>query len=169
MEAALAQAACIVVLGGNTFYLWHHMRQSGLDAIVRRCVDDGALYLGISAGSIVAGRSISTAFWKGWDDPTVVPDCDWSNDRLAALGLVPDRSFFPHHDESWETTVRSRSPSLGHPVVTLREEGGAYVSGAPHAHAAEGAHARAAAAEPRVSTSNVLGDQPPKVANEIDY
>merc|ERR1719198_1150512 len=150
MEAALAQAACIVVLGGNTFYLWHHMRQSGLDAIVRRCVDDGALYLGISAGSIVAGRSISTAFWKGWDDPTVVPDCDWSNDRLAALGLVPDRSFFPHHDESWETTVRSRSPSLGHPVVTLREEGGAYVSGmrtpADAKAPVEGHHVRASEA-----------------------
>jgi len=135
MEKALARSACIMVLGGNTFYLWHHMVRSGLAAIVRRrVVDDGALYVGLSAGSIVAGRSISTAFWKGWDDPTVVPDCDWTTPTAVdALGLV-DCSFFPHHDESWEATVRSRSPSLGHEVVTLREEGGAFVSGA---HAAD--------------------------------
>ena len=42
MEAALAQASCIWVLGGNTFYLWHHMQHSGLDAIVRERVRRGA-------------------------------------------------------------------------------------------------------------------------------
>ena len=43
MAAALQQAACIFVLGGNTFYLWHHMRTSGLSELIRRrVVDDGA-------------------------------------------------------------------------------------------------------------------------------
>ena len=31
-------------------------------------------YAGVSAGAILAGRTCDTAYWKGWDDPTVVPE-----------------------------------------------------------------------------------------------
>ena len=31
-------------------------------------------YVGVSAGAILAGKSCDTAYWKGWDDPTVVPE-----------------------------------------------------------------------------------------------
>ena len=34
----------------------------------------GGLYVGASAGAIVAGRSIRTAEWKGWDDPSIAGD-----------------------------------------------------------------------------------------------
>ena len=34
----------------------------------------GCLYIGASAGAIVAGKSIETALWKGWDDPAVAGD-----------------------------------------------------------------------------------------------
>ena len=30
--------------------------------------------MGASAGAIVAGKSIETALWKGWDDPGVAGD-----------------------------------------------------------------------------------------------
>ena len=131
MEAALAQASCIWVLGGNTFYLWHHMQRSGLDAIVRERVRRGALYVGASAGSIVAGNSISTAFWKGWDDPAAAgPNADWSSpERLRALALVPDQSFFPHYADAWETLVEKRRDDLDHGLVVLSEEGGHFISG----------------------------------------
>merc|ERR1719291_567719 len=68
LSEAVQKAQCVWVLGGNTFFLWHHMRRSGFDKLVKRRVEAGALYVGCSAGSIVAGQSISTAFWKGWDD-----------------------------------------------------------------------------------------------------
>ena len=130
MESALAASAAIFVLGGNTFYLWHHMRRTGLNELVRRRVDEGAVYVGLSAGSIVAGRTIATAFWKGWDDPEAcVPHCDWSQpSAVAAMNLVGDRSFFPHFTQEWEALVQRRGDELGHDLVTLREEG-AYVSG----------------------------------------
>ena len=47
---------------------------------------------------------------------------------VAGLGLVPDRSFFPHHTEEWVSTVEQNAAALGHPLVTLWEDGGAYVS-----------------------------------------
>ena len=65
--------------GGNTFFLWDAMRRSGLDELIKERVAAGVLYVGCSAGSIVAGRSIQTAFWKGWDDPGVAPDTDWTD------------------------------------------------------------------------------------------
>ena len=66
LEAAVESCDCVWVTGGNTFYLWHHMRASGLDQMVKhRLTQPGAFYFGQSAGSIVAGRSVSTAFLEG--------------------------------------------------------------------------------------------------------
>ena len=90
LEAAVAACDCVWVTGGNTFYLWHHMRASGLDQMVKdRLTQPGAFYFGQSAGSIVAGRSVSTAFWKGWDDPSAAPETDWDNpENLAGMALA---------------------------------------------------------------------------------
>ena len=133
MAEVLQRSHCIYVLGGNTFYLLHHMRRSGLDELVRRRVlEQGALYVGCSAGSIVAGRSISTAFWKGWDDPAVVPSADWSEPQaIQALGLV-SVSLFPHYEPvKHEALVRQRRLDLGHDVVCLSEAGGGYLVAPP--------------------------------------
>jgi len=128
MKEKLRTAHCIYVLGGNTFYLWHHMRASGLDELIRQRVREGTLYVGCSAGSIVAGQSISTAFWKGWDDPAVVK-ADWSQPHaVRALGLV-DASVFPHYASTWAGLVARRKGELDHTLITLEEEHGMYVSG----------------------------------------
>ena len=78
-----------------------------------------------------AGNSISTAFWKGWDDPAAAgPNADWSSpERLRALALVPDQSFFPHYADAWETLVEKRRDDLDHGLVVLSEEGGHFISG----------------------------------------
>merc|ERR1712244_161180 len=53
----------------------------------------------MGAGSIILGASISTAFWKGWDDPTVVSHLDFAADPVLAQGLnlLEGRSIFPHY------------------------------------------------------------------------
>jgi hypothetical protein len=125
-RSALSQAGCIWVTGGNTFFLWHSMRASGLSELVRQRVnDEGALYVGASAGSIVAGRTIRTALWKGWDDPEAAgPEADWEADgAYDALGLVEDVSFFPHYDAaSWGGLVDRQRRSLGHACVVLADD-----------------------------------------------
>ena len=133
-RSALSQAGCIWVTGGNTFFLWHSMRASGLSELVRQRVnDEGALYVGASAGSIVAGRTIRTALWKGWDDPEAAgPEADWEADgAYDALGLVEDVSFFPHYDAaSWGGLVDRQRRSLGHACVVLADDGSeVYVEG----------------------------------------
>lgn len=131
-----AETACVWVAGGNSFFLWHHMRASGVGELVRRrVVEDGLLYVGCSAGSIVAGQDVSTAYWKGWDDPRAggaLDGVDWAAPgATTALGLVAGVSFFPHHTDEFETLVAARRGALGHEVVCLRDAGRPYVVGGP--------------------------------------
>lgn len=69
-RAVLESSDCVYLEGGNTFYLMHHMRRLGCDEVLREILattasGEGTLLVGISAGAICAGRSISTALWKG--------------------------------------------------------------------------------------------------------
>jgi dipeptidase E len=47
----------ICVGGGNSFYLSHHLQESGLDTALPELLDQ-RVYVGISAGSVIAGRSL---------------------------------------------------------------------------------------------------------------
>mmetsp|Transcript_102038 Transcript_102038/g.176996 ORF Transcript_102038/g.176996 Transcript_102038/m.176996 type:complete len:323 (-) Transcript_102038:226-1194(-) len=118
-KKAISTAKCIWVPGGNTFWLWYHMRRTGIDELVRkRVLEDGALYVGHSAGAIVAGSTMSTAFWKGWDDPSAGGEIDadkvWADeDILAGMGLVdPDTAFFPHYNDTYTELVESKRSEL---------------------------------------------------------
>jgi hypothetical protein len=115
----------VYVEGGNTFWLRYCMGKGGpgprpgggyVGLVRDACAGPRglAVYLGKSAGAIVAGRDVSTATWKGWDDPSVVPgrgvggasDDDWSG--YPGLDLAGGRSFFPHMSDDWADTVRER-------------------------------------------------------------
>ena len=163
MEAVLAEASCTFVLGGNTFYLMHWMRESGFDALVRRRVSEGMLYVGSSAGAIVAGQSISTAYWKGWDDPKAATDLGADFQDPRALALVPGHSFFPHHLPEWEETVEQRKSDLGHSLITLREDCGCgcYVSGRGRSRAGDAAAAAVAAAAVAAAAAAAAAHAPP--------
>jgi peptidase E len=118
----LEDSSMIYVDGGNTFYLQHHILRTGFWDAAEPLLNSGCLYAGASAGAIVAGKSIRTAYWKGWDDPTIVgDDFDWNEDTLRGRGLC-DYSMFMHYDEAiHKDLVRSRAPELDHPVRTLTD------------------------------------------------
>lgn len=48
----------IYVGGGNTFSMLQTMRETGFDKEIVRCVNDGALYIGGSAGAHIASKNI---------------------------------------------------------------------------------------------------------------
>ena len=74
----------LLVNGGDPMYLCHHMRQSGLAEILPSL---GAVYVGLSAGSMVMTPRIGEDFVR-WRPPT-------GGDET--LGLV-DFAIFPHLD-----------------------------------------------------------------------
>jgi dipeptidase E len=76
--AQCVRAEAFFVGGGNTFRLLRALDGTGLGGVIRGAVAAGAIYLGCSAGSAVAGPTIRTTN----DMPIVEPA------SLTALGLV---------------------------------------------------------------------------------
>ncbi|MCX6719863.1 MAG: Type 1 glutamine amidotransferase-like domain-containing protein [Candidatus Staskawiczbacteria bacterium] len=72
----------IFVEGGNTFYLLKSMRECNFEKIIRKLLKQGKVYIGESAGSIVAGKTIQTAEWYGDENKVGLKN-------LKGLNLVP--------------------------------------------------------------------------------
>lgn len=83
----------IFVEGGNTFYLLNAMRKCNFEKIIRKLLKQGKVYIGVSAGSIVAGRTIKTAGWKSGDKNIV------GLKNLKGLNLVPFDIFVHYRPE----------------------------------------------------------------------
>jgi dipeptidase E len=86
----------IFVEGGNTFYLLKAMRECNFEKVIRKLLKQGKVYMGASAGSIVAGRTIKTAGWKNGDKNFV------GLKNLRGLDLVPFDIFVHYQSEHAE-------------------------------------------------------------------
>eukprot|EP00640_Fibrocapsa_japonica_P004046 CAMPEP_0113945024 /NCGR_PEP_ID=MMETSP1339-20121228/38438_1 /TAXON_ID=94617 /ORGANISM="Fibrocapsa japonica" /LENGTH=221 /DNA_ID=CAMNT_0000950413 /DNA_START=199 /DNA_END=864 /DNA_ORIENTATION=- /assembly_acc=CAM_ASM_000762 len=124
LEQKLSAFQSVYVGGGNTFYLQHFSQQSGFSAIIPRLVKNGMIYIGVSAGAIIAGKTIATAFWKGLDSPDVVPGVDWSQlSAVQGMDLTDNKSFLPHYDESkWKQVFEVESKKLDHTCIAIKED-----------------------------------------------
>lgn len=91
----LAAADVIFVAGGNTTYLVAQAHLSGFDVIVRDLLRQGKVYIGSSAGSILAGPSVEP-FIEG-DLPELSKDFVIADP--SGLGLV-DYIVLPHYPTS---------------------------------------------------------------------
>lgn len=117
---AVEEAEIIFVGGGNTFRLLDGLQKNGLIEPIRRAVHRGALYIGSSAGSIVACPSLRTTK----DMPIVQPL------SFEALGLVPFQisphfldpdPTSTHMGETQEQRIVQFLDENEEPVVGLRE------------------------------------------------
>ena len=120
VSEALSDVSVIYAECGNTFFLQFHMQRSGFAARVQPIVAAGdVVYVGSSAGSIVAGPTAGIALWKGWDDPNVVP---YGNPPdYAGLSPTDGVSIFPHYSEQWEHLVAKKRETIDHQLVTLTD------------------------------------------------
>jgi dipeptidase E len=59
LRVALADSDIIFVAGGNTTYLNEYAQRSGFSKLVHDLLDEGKIYIGSSAGSILAGPSVA--------------------------------------------------------------------------------------------------------------
>lgn len=58
IESDLSSFEIMYVEGGNSYYLLQESQKSGFMDFVRRRVEEGVIYIGTSAGSVVAGPDI---------------------------------------------------------------------------------------------------------------
>lgn len=135
--SALPSVDAIYLEYGNTFYLRHHLRDSGADRLLQYYLDSGSVLVGSSAGAIVLGKTVQTAFWKNWDDRTAggTISVDWDSPDLAAgLNILGGRSIFPHADGqyaavSWQLEQEERYGHGDHEVVKLADGQGIVLNG----------------------------------------
>ena len=104
----------ICVQGGNTFYLLKHIKLSGFDKVVKKLINQGKIYIGISAGSYIACPTIEQAYWrhKFMDKET------YGVKNISALNLVPFL-ISAHFIEKYRKPVMLGAKSCKYPVVAL--------------------------------------------------
>ncbi len=106
----------VYVCGGNTYFILDRIKKIGLDKALKKYVKSGRLYIGVSAGSIIAGKDISIAGWGSDGDVNEVHLKD-----LNGLGFV-DFATFPHYESKLKKEVDSFRISVKYPVETLKDK-----------------------------------------------
>ena len=86
----LSAADYIFVSGGNTFFLLQELKRNGVDKMIINHINNGKMYIGSSAGSVVLSKDIG--YFKFMDSPNAAPDL---NGNYSALSLV-DFCIVPH-------------------------------------------------------------------------
>lgn len=108
----------IFVAGGNTFYLLQEVLKSGFNEIIISFVEKGGIYIGSSAGTLLAGPSIELA--KDIDDEEEAPDLA----TYDALSLV-DFVVLPHCDnEYFKDTIDKilqKHKEYKHKIITISD------------------------------------------------
>lgn len=112
VENDLAGFDVICVSGGNTFYALEKIQQSGCTEVIHDCVEYGTIYIGSSAGSVLAGPDIYPTYYldaiekapnlKGYSglgltDVVVFPH--WGSDHFKELYLNKrlEHAYTPKH------------------------------------------------------------------------
>lgn len=89
---ALDNSGCCYIAGGNTFYLLWQLKEKNLVETIKNRVDEGMVYLGESAGAMIASDNVTYSALM--DDPAPAPVLTDYN----ALGIV-DFYTVPHVGE----------------------------------------------------------------------
>lgn len=75
--------------GGQPGYLMYWVRRTQIDKHIKRILADGALYLGSSAGSMIASKDLKITQWY-------IGENEYGASVIPGLGLV-DFDIYPHY------------------------------------------------------------------------
>ena len=114
LRKILSDKNVIYVQGGNSFYLLKYIRESGFDKVVKDLINQGVVYIGVSAGSMVACQTIETANWKHQDKNEV------GLEDFTAMGLVPF-NVFVHYSPEYTSTVGEELSKSKFPLHLLTD------------------------------------------------
>jgi peptidase E len=115
-EEELNRFDVIYICGGNTFYLLHRVNESNFRDKIISLVDKGIVYVGASAGSIIAGPDIEIS-GRGdrWDKNDIgIKD-------LAGLNLTTE-IISPHYIEEEKEIIDKFREETNKKVTPLRDD-----------------------------------------------
>ena len=97
IATALERNDYIFISGGNTFYLMQELKKKGADKLLIEQINNGKLYIGTSAGSIIASPTIE--FVSDMDETKKVPELtDYSGLHLVDFYFLPHYLNFPYKE-----------------------------------------------------------------------
>ena len=107
----------IYVCGGNTFIYLDRIRKTGLDKFIIDAVKSNkSVYVGVSAGSIIAGPDITIAGWGSEGDSN-----DINLKQTTGLGLT-NIVISPHYRDELKKEVDDFREKYGYQVYGLTDE-----------------------------------------------
>ncbi len=115
LENKFADADVVYIEGGNTFYLLDWIRKSGFDKAIRKFLKRGGIYVGLSAGSIIAGPNIESANWEPADRNVV------GLKDLTAMKLV-DFAITPHYCFKFAAAVGEAASRADYQTIALTDQ-----------------------------------------------
>jgi len=118
LEQVLSQFDVMCFSGGNTFYLRHLMKKVGLEPIIPRLLEKGIVYMGGSAGTVVAGPTLK--FFEAMDSLDQAPEVIWEGLGLVDFIPLPHWNT-PKYQEGLER-LRENLLTLGKEVVTIMDD-----------------------------------------------
>ena len=105
----------IYVCGGNTYYLLDELKKSGFDKKLIDLTKKDVVYVGVSAGSILAGPDIEIVGFGVEGDENDVGLKD-----LSSLNLV-NFTIFPHYKDKLKNEVEDFRKRVNYNVIALRD------------------------------------------------
>jgi len=119
----LSSPDVIYVCGGNTFAILNKLRETGLDKFIIEKVNSGVVYVGVSAGSIIAGPNIEIAGWGSEGDKNEIGLEDLTGFQFA------DIAVFPHYHEELKSEVLEFKNKVNYRVEPLTNDQAIFVNG----------------------------------------
>lgn len=116
LEILLRDKDIIYVQGGNGFYLLSEVRKSGFDNVVRKLLNSGVIYMGVSAGTYIACPTIEMHNWKRIKENT------YGLTDLTAMNLVPFLVSVHYNREKYREKVKAGIASTSLPVRILTDD-----------------------------------------------
>ncbi|MBI2054014.1 MAG: Type 1 glutamine amidotransferase-like domain-containing protein [Candidatus Staskawiczbacteria bacterium] len=118
LRKMLANKDIIFVEGGNAYYLLEAMKKSGFEKVIKDLMKKGVVYLGVSAGSIVAGQTIETSM-----DENIT-----GLKKTDGLKIVPF-NVFVHYRPEYEELAKQKLKNSKYPLHALKDDQALLIQG----------------------------------------
>lgn len=112
-EEELNRFDVIYVCGGNTFYLLHRVRETKFDKVIMDFTSSGKVYVGVSAGSVLAGPNINVR--NLYDDDNDLEIKDFRGLNITNITVIP------HYTEEAKEKIQQIKEDTECEVITLTD------------------------------------------------
>jgi len=102
----------IYVCGGNTFYLLHRVRETKFHKVIMDFISSGKVYVGVSAGSLLAGPNIKIK--------DLYMDNDIGIKDFRGLNIT-NITVIPHYTEEAKEKIEQIKEDTKYEIITLTD------------------------------------------------